>query len=132
MHENAAPPGQAPLDWLLLTSEPVSALAEAWAVVGLQTAVAEGSVRPPEEFHRAWKSGCRVEERRLQSAAALERLAVVLAFVGVRLLQLRPWADGSESCECVLAEGHGSVCGRQRSRIQCSGSLRRWRGRTVR
>jgi len=42
-----------------------------------------------EDFHKAWKSGCRVEERRLQSEGTLRRVAVILAFVAVRLVQLR-------------------------------------------
>ena len=42
-----------------------------------------------EEFHKAWKSGAGVEQRRMRGADNLERIAVVLAFVAVRLLQLR-------------------------------------------
>jgi hypothetical protein len=43
-----------------------------------------------EEFHKVWKSdGTQVESLRMQSRENLERIAVVLAFVAVRLLQLR-------------------------------------------
>ena len=43
-----------------------------------------------EEFHLAWKSGgAQVEKQRMQTADNLERMAVILAFVAVRLLQLK-------------------------------------------
>lgn len=42
-----------------------------------------------EEFHKAWKSGTRVEELRPRSAKNLERGVVILAFVAIRLLQLQ-------------------------------------------
>ncbi len=42
-----------------------------------------------EEFHKAWKSGAKVEEQRMQSAGNMERIAVILMFIAVRLIQLR-------------------------------------------
>ena len=43
-----------------------------------------------EEFHLAWKSGgTQVEKQRMQTADNLERMSVVLAFVAVRLIQIR-------------------------------------------
>jgi hypothetical protein len=57
-----------------------------------------------EEFHKAWKSGAGVERQRHQSAGNLQRAAVILAFVAVRLLQLREAVeqDPQASCELVL------------------------------
>jgi len=77
-----------PLCWLLLTSEPVDsreAVCRVLRYYALRWRV--------EEFHKAWKSGARVEERRMQSVENLERTAVVLAFIAVRLLQLRELFD---------------------------------------
>jgi hypothetical protein len=92
--------GSEKLEWLLLTSEPVAAFAQARQVVRyyeLRWRV--------EEFHKAWKSGAGVERQRMQSAANLERMAVILAFVAVRLLQLRESAAQEERpCTEVLSE----------------------------
>lgn len=82
------PQGEEPVCWLLLSSEPVDSFAAACQVLryyALRWRV--------EEFHKAWKSGAGVEQRRMQSADNLERMAVVLAFVAVRLLQLREVLD---------------------------------------
>lgn len=78
------PKGQDSLCWLLLTSEPVENLKAAQKI--LQAYALRWRI---EDFHKAWKSGARVEQRRMQSADNLERMAVILAFVAVRLLQLR-------------------------------------------
>lgn len=82
--EGAPPKGEEPVYWLLLSSEPVATLAEVCELLryyALRWRV--------EEFHKAWKSGAGVEQRRMQSADNLERVAVILAFIAVRLLQLR-------------------------------------------
>lgn len=78
------------LSWMLFTSEAVDSDAQAWKVVRWYTLRWR-----IEDFHKAWKSGAGVEARRLQEPDNLERLAVVLAFVAVRLLQLREWAAPS-------------------------------------
>lgn len=79
------PPDPAhPLEWMILTSEPVGTLQQAKTVVGYYEC--RWLV---EEFHKAWKTGCTIEQRRLQAPASLERLAVITAHVAVRLLQLR-------------------------------------------
>ena len=109
--ERDVPAGAERLCWLLLTSEPVSTLAQAQQV--LRYYARRWRV---EDFHKAWKSGAGVEARRMQSADTLERTAVVLAFIAVRLLQLRDWlepggqegvmssAAGASSCTGVLDE----------------------------
>jgi hypothetical protein len=73
-----------PLEWMILTSEPVRHLYQAKTVVGYYEC--RWLI---EEFHKAWKSGCAIEQRRLQAPANLERLAVITAHIAVRLLQLR-------------------------------------------
>lgn len=42
-----------------------------------------------EEYHKALKTGCKVEQRQLETAAGLMRLLGFLSIVSVRLLQLR-------------------------------------------
>ena len=42
-----------------------------------------------EEFHKAWKTGAGVERLRMLCAGNMQRLAVILMFVAVRLLQIR-------------------------------------------
>ena len=50
-----------------------------------------------EEFHKAWKTGCRAEQRQLEEAERLVPLLGALAIVAVRLLGLRDAArrDGT-------------------------------------
>jgi hypothetical protein len=93
------PAGQPPLEWILLTTEPTHTAEEALKVLryyGLRWRV--------EEFHKAWKSGAGVERQRHQRASHLHRAAVLLAFVAVRLLQLREAVANTpeQSCEVVL------------------------------
>ncbi len=107
------PKEQDALEWMVLTSEQVSSKRSALEVVHfyeLRWLV--------EEFFKAWKSGCRIEQRPVQRADTLERLAVITAQVAVRLLQLRavgyarpdqPCTDLIESDEwlCLWASTEG-------------------------
>lgn len=97
--ETQAPPGVAPLEWLLLTSEPVEHYGQAVEILdyyGLRPCI--------EQFHKAWKSGCGVEARRMQKAENLKRMAVILAHIAVRLLQLHGLRGRAEEpCEGVLS-----------------------------
>jgi hypothetical protein len=83
------PPEDAePIDWMLLTGEPVETFADAVRLVGYyqQRWVIE-------EWHRALKEGCRLEQCQLASIENLRRLAALLSIIAVRLLQLRDLAD---------------------------------------
>lgn len=98
----------APLCWLLLTSEPIDTeqqLQEALRFYALRWRI--------EEFHKAWKSGAQVEQMRMQSRATLERMVVMLAFVAVRLLQLRETLDHVDAaalpCTQVLSDTEWKV-----------------------
>ncbi len=72
------------LSWLLLSSEPVRSPEEARELLRYY------SLRwRIEEFHKAWKTGAGVEQLRMQGVDNLRRMAAVLAFAAVRLLQLR-------------------------------------------
>jgi hypothetical protein len=72
------------LEWLLLTTRPVESLEQALEIVSWYT-----RRWIVEEFHKAWKAGCRAEERRLTQADRLVPLLGALAIVAVRLLTLR-------------------------------------------
>lgn len=74
-----------PIEWILLTTECVNSAEDARRIVSYYEARWK-----IEEFHKAWKSGgTQIEKSRLQSVGNLERMAVILAFIAVRLLQLR-------------------------------------------
>ncbi len=78
------PSGVKPLHWVLMTSLPVTSFAEAWVVIEYY------EKRPLiEEFHKALKTGCSVEERQYQTGKRLEAITAILSVVAVRLLQLR-------------------------------------------
>lgn len=97
--EETPPEGVEPLEWLILTTEPCEGVESARQVLryyALRWRI--------EDFHKAWKSGCGVEERRMQSAENLERVAIVLAFVAVRILQLTEEvsAEPTRGCADIL------------------------------
>ena len=78
------PAGQQAVEWILLTSEPVTDLAGA-----LRVAAYYALRWLIEQYHQCLKSGCRVEERQLESADRLGPLIGMLTAVAVRLLQLK-------------------------------------------
>lgn len=82
--EIEVPAGAEPIHWVLLTSLPVPALAQARRVVGRYT-----RRWLIEEYHKALKTGARVERSALESAERLRALLAVLAVVAVRLLNTK-------------------------------------------
>ncbi len=110
--EEQAPEGEEPLEWVLLTSVATTTLEQAWERVdwyGYRWLV--------EDYHQCLKSGCRIEERQLQTVDGLIRLLGLLSPLAVRLLQVRacaredPERPASEVIEplmlAVLAERTG-------------------------
>jgi len=94
------PAGVKPLRWRLYTSEPIATAQD------VQRVAAYYRCRwRVEEFHRTWKSGCKLESARQQSDGNLQRLGRTLAFVAVRLLQLRERAryQPDEPCDRTLS-----------------------------
>jgi hypothetical protein len=88
--EPAPPEGIEAVEWILLTSVPVSTLEQAWERVDWYRA--RWIV---EDYHQGLKTGCRIERRQLQSYEGLRRLLGLLAPTAVRLLQLRAAARQS-------------------------------------
>src|SRR5256884_5311640 len=85
--EEEAPEGEEPLEWVLLTSVPTTTLEQAWERVEWYR-----HRWLVEDYHQCLKSGCRIEERQLQSVDGLIRLLGLLSPLAVRLLQVRACA----------------------------------------
>lgn len=82
--EPLPPSGVEPLEWIVLTSVPVLTIADAWERVRWYRC--RWLI---EEFHKVLKSGCRMENRRMHTVAALQNLLALLTPIGMRLLRLR-------------------------------------------
>jgi hypothetical protein len=82
------PKGTKAIEWILFTNEPVHALADALRVIGWYEAR-----WVIEEFHKAFKTGCGVEELQFTDTARLEPAIALLSAVATTLLNLRAAAD---------------------------------------
>jgi hypothetical protein len=82
--EEGAPEGEEPLEWILLTSLVCSTCEQAWQRVEWYRARWR-----VEDSHHCLKTGCRIEERQVQSVERLIRLLGLLSPLAVRLLHLR-------------------------------------------
>ena len=78
------PKGVQAARWVLLTSEPVGNFNAAWTI--LEHYEKRWLV---EEYHKALKTGCRLESRQYETAKRLEAITGVLSILAVRLLQLK-------------------------------------------
>jgi hypothetical protein len=90
--EEGAPDAVEPIEWMLLTSEAVNTPDDAGARLdwyALRWMV--------EEFHKAEKSGCRLERVQLKSALAITNWSALVAVMAVRLIQLRDMAQEAVS-----------------------------------
>jgi hypothetical protein len=78
------PAGEAPIEWLLFTTEPISTAAEVEFIVD--------SYRSRwliEEYFKALKTGCGYEKRQLEDIDALQAALGIFAVIAWRLLLLR-------------------------------------------
>src|SRR2546423_109050 len=110
--EEQARDAEQPLEWVLLTSVPTTTLEQAWERVDWYR-----RSFLVEDYHQCLKSGCRIEQRQLQTVDGLMRLLGLLSPLAVRLLQVRacaredPQRPASEVIEplmlAVLAEHAG-------------------------
>lgn len=86
--ERRAPRGEKPLDWMLLTDQPIASFEQICEVLD--------SYRQRwriEEFHRTWKTGrCNVEHTQLRAKDHVLRWATLLAAVATRVEQLKQLA----------------------------------------
>ena len=84
VREVDAPDGVDPIEWVLYTSLAVEVLDDAMVVVGYYE-----KRWLIEEWHKALKTGMRVQERQLKTSARLEPMVGLMSLVAVRLLQLK-------------------------------------------
>ncbi len=93
--EKCPPKGQEPLEWILLTSLETNSFADACQIIewyGCRWII--------EEYHKAIKSGCKVEEKQLKAAGRLENFLGIANIVALRLLHLR---DAARNTPNILA-----------------------------
>lgn len=84
VYETAPPEGEKPVEWILLTSEPVDS-------AGAVAAVVDGYRHRwmIEEYFKAIKTGCNYESRELESIRTLTNLLGMVSVIAWRLLLLR-------------------------------------------
>ena len=82
--EVAPPRGEARIEWTLLTNERVRTFEDAWRVIGWYER--RWTV---EEYHKAQKTGCRIEDMQFTTTDRLEPAIALLSIVALTLLNLR-------------------------------------------
>jgi hypothetical protein len=86
--EPKPPKGTKAIEWILFTNEPVLGLADALRVIGWYE-----TRWVIEEFHKALKTGCGVEDLQFRHAKRLEPAIALLSAVATTLLNLRAAAE---------------------------------------
>ena len=93
--ESASPNGEQPVEWLLLTFEPITMAAEMVRIVDCYR-----SRWIIEKYFKALKTGCSYEKRQLESFHALRNPLAVFAPMACRLLLLRTEARHRPRIPC--------------------------------
>ncbi len=97
VREPDPPEGTQALLWRLWTREPVTTVAEAWEAVRKYTCR-----WPIEEFHLTLKSGCRVEDLRLETWDRLVKAVVLYSLVAARVVGLRDRSRADPEAEATV------------------------------
>lgn len=97
--EENAPEGVTPIDWFLVTLVPVVTVADAW-----ERSDWYACRWMVEEYHKAKKTGCQVENLQFRTEAALQPMIALLSVVAVLLLNLRQAARRPEAKEQPATE----------------------------
>ncbi|MCX7428847.1 MAG: IS4 family transposase [Planctomycetia bacterium] len=84
VRELAPPAGEKPVEWILLTNEPVRSFKDAWRVIGWYE-----RRWIIEEYHKAMKTGCRIEDLQFTAVERLQPAIALLSAVATTLLNLR-------------------------------------------
>ena len=87
--EEEDPAQEDPVQWVLLTTEPLGGFKKALRVVDYYRA--RWTI---EEWHKALKTGCRIEDRQLETWERMEVLLSICSVIGWKVLQLRHLARG--------------------------------------
>lgn len=82
--EETPPEGNTPLEWFLLTLHSVTSADDAW-----QQSDWYSCRWMEEEYHKAMKTGCQVEDLQFHTEQALQPMIALLSVVAVMLLSLR-------------------------------------------
>jgi hypothetical protein len=99
--EEAPPAKGAKLEWFLVCLDPVTNASEAW-----EKADWYACRWIEEEYHKAQKTGCRIEDLQFRTEAALQPMIALLSVTAVLLLNLRqaarqPDAQARQASEVV-------------------------------
>jgi Transposase DNA-binding len=78
------PPGEKRIEWTLLTNEPIETLDDAWRLTGWYE-----RRWIVEEYHKAQKTGCQIEDMQFTTGAGMEPAIALLSVVALTLLDLR-------------------------------------------
>jgi hypothetical protein len=128
------PRGEEAILWRLWTTEPAKTKEQILAVV--RTYALRWRI---EDFHLAWKQGCRVEQLQLERRERLEKALALYAGVAVRLLRLRDLARQEPELPCseilteeewqaLYAHATGEVAD-ERTKVPTMAQAVKWLGR---
>ena len=100
------PRGEKAIEWNLLTNEPVRTLNDAWRVV--QWYEQRWKI---EEFHKAQKTGCQIEDMQFTDVSRLNPAIALLSAVALTLLNLRDLSrdEGAQTRPATDVIGHEYV-----------------------
>ena len=82
--EAKPPVGEKAVSWMLITNEPVQTYEHAWRVISWYE-----KRWIVEEYHKAKKTGCQIEDMQFTTTARLEPAIALLSVIAVTLLNLR-------------------------------------------
>ena len=97
--EETPPPDATALEWVLVCLEPVMSAASAW-----ERSIWYSCRWIIEEYHKAQKTGCRVEDLQFHSEQALQPMIALLSVAAVMLLNLRQAARRADAKERQATE----------------------------
>lgn len=111
--ETDPPPGVERVEWLLLTTVPILTTAD--ALERLAWYAARWGI---EVWHKVLKSGCRIEDKQLESAARLIRCLTLYSVIAWRILYATMLARATPNVPCTVLldddEWQGLYCRIQR------------------
>jgi hypothetical protein len=99
--ETTPPPDTRPIEWLLLTTCPVTTTEQAFALV--HNYVCRWGI---EVWHKVLKSGCQIEARQLETAERLERCLTLYSVIAWRVLYATLLARAAPDLPCTALLDH--------------------------
>lgn len=98
VYEVDPPCGAEPIEWLLVTTEPIDTIADIHTVVLLYCA--RWLI---EEYFKALKTGCAISKRQLETYNAMINLLAIFAPIAWQMLALRDWARSVPDAPATVA-----------------------------